>query len=85
LLSIRIFYGEDDLGFFTANINIFCLALFECLWKIFVMIMIFRSIQYLRDYCLHKELNSNNDNQSSIFLVIHVISNNIFVNKQFNV
>jgi hypothetical protein len=49
------------------------------------MIMIFRSIQYIRDYCLHKEFNSiknsNNENQSSTILVIHVIPNNTFVNK----
>ncbi len=68
------------------NINIFCLPLLECLWKIFIMIMICRSIQYLRVIIVFiKELNSNNENQSSTFLVIHVILNNIFVNKQFNV
>jgi len=54
---MQTFYDQGDLGFFTANINIFCLALLECLWKIFIMIIIFRSIQYLRDYCLDKKLS----------------------------
>ena len=87
--SIRLFYGKGDLGFFTPNVNIFCLALLECLWKIFTMILIFRSIQYLRDYCLHKDFYStkslSNENPSSTQLIIHIIPNNTIVNKQFNV
>jgi hypothetical protein len=86
LLSIKTF---DSNGFFTPNLNIFCLGLLEWLWKAFMILMIFRSIQYLRDYCLHKELSSikkfNNEYQSSDQLIIYIMSNNNIGNKQYNI
>ncbi len=69
--SMQLFYDIDYLGFLTTNLNIFCLALLEFVWKSFKMIVIFRSIQYLRDYSLQ------NENESSTFIIIP--------NKQFNV
>jgi hypothetical protein len=69
--------------------NIFCFALLEWLWKAFTIILIFRSIQYLRNYCLYKELNSmknfHNEYHSSTQLIIHIIPNNNIVDKQYNV
>ncbi|UJR33193.1 hypothetical protein I4U23_020648 [Adineta vaga] len=86
--SIKIFYnvyGPDHPSMPT--IMIFCLGLFECLWKIFSLLMIFRSIQYLRDYCLHKELNSlkhfEYQYQSSNQLVIRMIPIDSIDNKQY--
>ena len=84
--SVKIFYGNGDVGVFTSpDMNIFCLSLLECLWKTFTSIMIFRSIQYLRDYCLHKQLNLIKEYPSSTQLVIHIIPHNTIVNKQYNI
>jgi hypothetical protein len=70
--SMQLFYGNGDLGFFTNNLNIFCWALLEFIWKIFKIILIFRSIQYLR---VHQSSNSKNENQTLV----------IILNKQFHV
>lgn len=84
-----LFLSDGNLEFFTPNLNIFCLGLLEWLWKAFTILMIFRSIQYLRDYWLHKELSSikkfNNEYQSSDQLIIYVMPNNNIVNKQYNI
>jgi len=73
--SIELIYGKGDFGFFTANMNIFCLGILEFLWKILTIAMIFRSIQFIRDYHLQKKVNFTTDNQSSTVLVIHIVPN----------
>ena len=87
---MQLFYGQGNWGPFTANTNIFCLALLEFFWKSFTLMMIFRSIQYLRDYCLHHHPSNSSkytsvDNESSKFLMIHVASHDTVLHKQFNV
>ena len=77
-------YGQGDWVFLSKNIKLFSLGLLEFFWKMFTLIVIFRSIQYIRYYRLRQEMHSTKptsiDNQSSILLFDHVLPN-----KQVNV
>lgn len=77
-------YGQGDWGFFSKNVNLFSLALLEFFWKLFTLVVIFRSIQYIRYYRLRQEIHPTKltsiDNQSSIILFSHVLPT-----KQFDV